>query len=113
MGKKQRTLSTLEELRDWIETHPHHVTELQEEKRRIVVQNHHEMILVPQDLWEQAPLRPGGRFDNRMWRWGKEPPLTLWVHPDVMRSTYVFPIENREMASRLRVDGWVPLGELL
>lgn len=113
MGKKQRTITTLEELRDWIENNPHHETGLMEEVRKVFVTNHHEKIIVPVDLWESAPIRPGGKFDNRMWRWGKEPPLTIWVDPSVMTSTYVFPIEHREMASRLRVDGWIPLGELL
>ena len=112
MGKKQRTIHSLEELKDWIENNPSTETGLMD-NRKIYISNYHEKIIVPIGLWKEAPVRPGGKFDKRMWRWGTEAPLPLYVHPDVMTSSYVFPITDREMASRLAKEGWVPLGELL
>lgn len=72
---KTTTLRTPEAVRDWIETHEHHIAALEpwdappERATHMVLSGYHERIRVPVGVWRQCRVISGDRLDRRMYRW--------------------------------------------
>jgi hypothetical protein len=63
---KQTTAKSVEQVRDWIESTPHH------EGRKVPemeLRNHHEIFRIPTAIWSACSTKSGDQFDNRMFRW--------------------------------------------
>lgn len=69
---KQTTAKTPEEVRDWVETTPHHKgwrDGVGCPDYYLVLEGHDQRLRIPADVLEKCKLRPGDEFDRRMYRW--------------------------------------------
>lgn len=71
---KQFTARDVVTVRCWLETNPHHNAASTGEDAdgrptHMELNNYHTKMRVPSELWRQCFVKPGGEFDNRMYRW--------------------------------------------
>lgn len=73
-GTRTRTARTMDEVREWIESEPHHRLYSEPEGpsadiTHVNLCGYGTRLRVPVDLWRKCPTRPGEMFDKRMFRW--------------------------------------------
>jgi len=76
---KQRTAKSSAEVRCWIETTPHHQAQVEgadyakgTSPTHMVLNNHHQRLRVPWQVWADCFVKAGSPFDARMYRWDHE-----------------------------------------
>ena len=72
------TLRTPEEVREYIEKTPHHTARAEYRKGEregidppsaMLLSGYGKIVRIPSEVWKECPIRPGGEFDTRMYRW--------------------------------------------
>ncbi|WP_411887403.1 hypothetical protein [Hydrocarboniphaga effusa] len=76
MSKKQRTVKSAEEVRDFIENNPHYASGWEEryqagdEREYFFIEGHSMKIRIPPAVKKDCFVKANfNRFDSRMWRW--------------------------------------------
>lgn len=73
MAAKSYTAKSVAEVRCWVETQEHHKAEsvggVGTSRTHLVLTGHHHTLRIPQAMFKQCFLTPGGEFDKRMYRW--------------------------------------------
>lgn len=66
----QKTAKTVEDVLQWIETTPHHIASVCDEPGFLVLRGQFDKLRIPRVLQAKTSrlIRPGGRFDTRMYR---------------------------------------------
>jgi hypothetical protein len=77
---KKRTAETVDQVRVWIETTPHHIVDTEfntpngcGDATHIVLRGPHNQLRIPIDVWKDCKvITPGDKFDTRVYRWCHE-----------------------------------------
>lgn len=66
----QKTAKTVEDVLEWVETHPHHIASLIDEPNFFVLKGHHGKLRIPDAIRAASAhlIEPSKQFDTRMYR---------------------------------------------
>lgn len=76
----QKTAKTVADVLEWIETTEHHSASVCTEPGFLVLKGYHDKLRVPRAIWRKSTkcVRPGNRFDTRMYRITATGRVHLW-----------------------------------